>query len=1061
MVTMLPFSRMCLLTLLALMIPIDAIAQIVPDATLPTNSVVPPGCTTCTIRGGTTRGGNLFHSFRRFSVGDGAIVYFDQAASIRNILVRVTGAERSQINGLIRANGDANLFFLNPNGITFGPNAQLAIGGSFLATTARSFQFADSGEFSATDPQAPPLLAINLPVGLQFGAKPGSIQVQGAGHGLTLDPTALPLLGIDAFAITLTPVLPIRDPDSLGFTIGRAPINAKLPGLRVAAGQTLALVGGDISLEGANLTAAGRVELGGVGANQHVTLTPGTAGWQLGYGMVQRFRDIALAQASAVDVSGSGSGTVQMQGHQIGLSDGSIVFGLTRGDAPGGRIQVRAIESLTLQGSTLDAENPPNRIRSAITTVALPGSTGRGGDIAIAAGRVAVQDNAQGILTLARGSGSGGDIRITAETIDLSLPSTGAAAAGVLASTSIRSSGNAGNIALTTGRLQLTGGAQVNASTLGLGRGGDVLVQARDRIAVVGGTPDGTVFSSIGSNTFLLEYGLNSSPTAPPIAIQEAAGGNVRVETRALSIWDSGQITATTNGSGRGGNVSIQATETIELTGGRRLATPNGVLAAPSLIATSSNAGAALTTGGRLLSSNSPPGAAGNVTVATGRLLLQSGGTIATRTMGSGNGGAVTIRAGEAIEAAGRSADGSLTSRISSTAEFGSTGQAGEIRLFAPQLTLRDQGEVSASTAGTGNAGQVALAVGNLTAATGGQLRVSTAGRGQAGDIRVRARGDLRLTGLNTGLFANTLPTASGAGGNVEVSARSVWLGDRAGIAVGSQGSGRGGDLRLQTSGRITLENQAFLSAETTSNLGGNLTIATPEVLLLRQGSLISAAAGIALEGTPVAMMPFASGAATRGNGGNVTIAAGFVVGQRSENSDIQATAVTGRGGRVALESQGIYGLQLQPQLTPLSDITASSEFGISGSVRLNVSVVDPSRGTLSLPVSLGDASQKIVPACAPVQRGSSFVITGRGGLSPSPTEALNETPVWTGSSVSKPSDAQANSEASQSVQSVNRAIVEASGWVKYPDGRISLVAAGGFLGASGLANDCAFLQRE
>ncbi|MGA7935560.1 MAG: filamentous hemagglutinin N-terminal domain-containing protein, partial [Kovacikia sp.] len=87
--------------------------QIIPDATLPVNSIAPPGCTVCTITGGTERGVNLYHSFQQFSIPIGGAAYFNNGLQIQNILTRVTGTSLSNIDGLLRANGTANLFLLN------------------------------------------------------------------------------------------------------------------------------------------------------------------------------------------------------------------------------------------------------------------------------------------------------------------------------------------------------------------------------------------------------------------------------------------------------------------------------------------------------------------------------------------------------------------------------------------------------------------------------------------------------------------------------------------------------------------------------------------------------------------------------------------------------------------------------------------------------------------------------------------------------------------------------------------------------------------------------------
>ncbi len=170
-------------------------AQTVLDGS--TNSLV-RGNLISPVEGGTVSGSNLFHSFKQFNVPTSGVIFGIDLSSyvigseIKNIINRVTGSDPSAILGKIESRAafpNANLFLINPNGIVFGQNARLDIGGSFSASTATGINF-DNGSTLTTNltsafPESEPRsfqFAVTQPAGI---LSQGNLAV-GTGQSITL-----------------------------------------------------------------------------------------------------------------------------------------------------------------------------------------------------------------------------------------------------------------------------------------------------------------------------------------------------------------------------------------------------------------------------------------------------------------------------------------------------------------------------------------------------------------------------------------------------------------------------------------------------------------------------------------------------------------------------------------------------------------------------------------------------------------------------------------------------------------------------------------------------------
>ncbi|MGF1588570.1 MAG: filamentous hemagglutinin N-terminal domain-containing protein [Pleurocapsa sp.] len=690
-------------------------AQVVEDNTLSTE-VSNENNRDFTVNAGEQKGDNLFHSFREFSIPNNGSVLFNNALTIQNIITRVTGASVSNINGLIQSNGTANLFLLNPNGIIFGEGARLDIGGSFIGTTAESLVFQDA-TFS-TKPNSELLLSVNVPLGLQFGSNPGEI-VNRANLSIAnpADPT------------------------------GQTQIKR---GLTTAPGQTLALLGGNITLDGGAVTApGGSIELGSVGENSLVTLDF-TAGWQADYSNVSQFRNLVLDNLASIDTSGVGGGSINVYGRRVEVLNGSAITANTFGEIDGRNITIEATETVELRGSDRNLQNL---------------------DLGFAGLDIFVPLSSQ-ITTNTFGQGDGGNIEIK------------------------------------TAQLSVLDGAKIQAQTTALpnnnprqqlGRGGDILINADASVELRGSKP------LLGITDNAPELFQNLFPIAPEakdfvsfdravivaqassidaISSNTGSSGDIKIATNQLQLGDASSISNSPAPftSSDGGEIKIDALESIEILG-------------------SSEPGSPLVS---LITANTfGVGNAGNIELSTDKLLLSNGGGITTGTLGSGRGGNIILNARE-INVSGTSGDGVLRSGFGSET-FG-VGDAGDLTVNAQSLNVTNQGQITVRGLSLGSPGNLTINAENVNL-NNGRITAENAAALTGGNIQLQIQNELTLQ-QNSLISAQAFSNANG--GNINIDAGFIIaFPQQNNDILANAVTGNGGNIRVKAQGIFGLQQRS------------------------------------------------------------------------------------------------------------------------------------------------------------------------------------------------------------------------------------------------------------
>ena len=820
--------------------PLIATAQLIPDNTLgaesslitPTNNLsqlaappppvarssglppqrsnIPADLQKFLIEGGAIRDSNLFHSFLEFNINNGEQINFANPEGIANILTRVTGNNPSNIFGALGVDGDANLFLINPNGIIFGENASININGSFFASTADKINFANNESFSAIDPEAPPLLTIDIPLGVQFGSNPQAIAARQA----NINAQDVTLLAGD-LNLEQTTINAPGGQVHLGSLVnaGIVDFDAKLP-IDIARGDitlsdrslinVISEGGGNITLESQNITLTNSNFQGGIYVDS------GQTNSVAGNIYLDATNNILLENSEInhnLELNSLGNGgTVEIQATNLKL-DNSRIASETKSQGNAGNIIVNVTDKLEVisppENFNLDMSRNVNARKGLFSTVTPDGSgnggnievttsevslsglggidsstvgMGNAGNINIHSDRVFVKEGAI-ISANGRGVGDGGEIYINStEFIEVSdrqnsfsNPDRPPTPGGIISDVGIDALSNGGNITLETGRLTITNGALIANGTKGFGDAGNIRINATELVE-------------------LSDRGTRRTPSQIVSAARRnttGSGGQIEIRTKNLSVRDGATINVGAESAGNAGNIIIFATENIEIIGNSSQEMPSTISAQVGQRAT---------------------GEGGDIEVTAQYLEIKDGGQISASTLGAGKGGSVTVEVHEIILVSG------VTLVTEQNINIGSSS------LIKNNAETAFPSGLFASSPGLGNADALNIKTSNLSVGEGAQISVSSQQQGAAGNLSINAN---QIWLENSILSAETI---EGDRANIYLSAPDIRLRNQSLITTNATQTATGGDIEIKADTLLALEN-SDITANATDNFGGRVVI--------------------------------------------------------------------------------------------------------------------------------------------------------------------------------------------------------------------------------------------
>ncbi len=360
----------------------------------------------------------------------------------------------------------------------------------------------------------------------------------------------------------------------------------------------------------------------------------------------------------------------------------------------------------------------------------------------------------------------------------------------------------------------------------------------------VSGEGSGNIY--IRSGVFFAENGSAVEADAK----RDKDGGTTDIRVGTLTLKDS-NIFSDTEGKGVGGNISVHASESVNMSHSRIFADATG--------------------------EGSNTGSAGSVFIETEKLLLDKVSIISGETYGKSSGGNVSLHIEDSVNLKEES---QIFSRSTGSQTDAGAGSAGTIYIETKNISSSDISIISSETYKDGNAGTISIYAKDAVSLSNSFVTTSTSGKGEAGDITLTA-GRLELNSGSSVSSASNLKEQGGDAGTINIKVSdSFTLNGASAITTQAQDAGKG-RIIIETGNQFySTDSSVTTSIRGGGNDAGDISI-SQKTLILNKGDIVANA--------------------YEGRGGNIHIVANPMV--QSYDSSVDASSELGIDGTVYIEA--------------------------------------------------------------------------------------------------------------------------------------------------------------